>query len=243
MSRADADVLCSFLQRRCARFLSDESHGSPHRRAFRIVRPFHGGGEKVPMLRQLFERLREPLFQRLDAHGLTNLRLPALDALFHRLPQSFRPNRLPEERGNLVLQGTGQVREGIMGRHDHDLSAQTSAAQPLQAQHPVPAGKADVQQHDVRRAFPGKTLEFRNVSGLVDLERWEKTVEQQDQRVALQFLVLNDERPQRLDRWKFKRRHSGLQAHGRFTGLSGSRSSMRVPPRGILLTSMEADFS
>ena len=243
MSRADADALCGFLQGRFAGLLPDESHGSPDRRALRIVLPLHRGGERISVSPQLFERLPEPLFQRLDTHGLAEFRLPAMDALLHRLPQSFRPNRLPEERGNLVLQGTGQVREGIMGRHDHDLSAQTSAAQPLQAQHPVPAGKADVQQHDVRRAFPGKTLEFRNVSGLVDLERWEKTVEQQDQRVALQFLVLNDERSQRLDRWKFKRRHSGLQAHGRFTGLSGSRSSMRVPPRGILLTSMEADFS
>ena len=142
-----------------------------------------------------------------------------------------------------VLQGTGQVREGIVGRHDHDLSAQTSAAQPLQAQHPVPAGKADVQQHNVRRTLTGKTFELRNASGLVDLKRWEETVEQQHQRVALQLFILDDKRSQRRDRGKLKRRHSRLRVHGRFTGLSRSRSSMRVPPRGILLTSMEADFS
>ena len=171
-----------------------------------------------------------------------NLLLPATDALLHGLPQRLGPHRLEEEGDDLVLKGPVQVGKGVVGRDDHDLGAEPFTAQFLQGQHSVPAGKVDVQQHDVRRTFPGKSLELRDASRLLYLEPREKAVKQHDQGIALQLLVLDDERPQRRNVREFGLEQRGLRDHGRFTGLSGRRSSTRVPPQGTLRTSRDADF-
>ena len=107
-----------------------------------------------------------------------NLLLPATDALLHGLPQRLGPHRLEEEGDDLVLKGPVQVGKGVVGRDDHDLGAEPFTAQFLQGQHSVPSGKVDVQQHDVRRTFPGKSLELRDASRLLYLEPREKAVKQ-----------------------------------------------------------------